>query len=285
MKKEKSEEVGKGAMTIINAYHQKYREELQSFSVNTSNGLVTTASGTKVRFPANGFITDDGTTASGNVSIRIKEIYTPADMIMANMPTTSNGRLLESGGEFQIVASQNNKSLKLAPGTFIQIDFPTAGRDMNGMQVFNGVPDADENIDWVLNSNPGNFVVPDSLLFSGAKLFADNINWINCDKFINDPTVEYTVYPGNAPSGDSTNVFVHLTGRNSVVKMNWTRGLDYFNSNTLLPVPSSIIGISVKNGKLHASITPVTIVNGMSTTLNFIPYTEAELKVELQKLK
>ena len=206
-------------------------------------------------------------------------------MIMANMPTTSNGRLLESGGEFQIVASQNNKSLKLAPGTFIQIDFPTAGRDMNGMQVFNGVPDADENIDWVLNSNPGNFVVPDSLLFSGAKLFADNINWINCDKFINDPTVEYTVYPGNAPSGDSTNVFVHLTGRNSVVKMNWTRGLDYFNSNTLLPVPSSIVGISVKNGKLHASITPVTIVNGMSTTLNFIPYTEAELKVELQKLK
>jgi hypothetical protein len=207
------------------------------------------------------------------------------EMIFNNMPTVSDGRLLESGGEFEIKVTQNNTALKLAPGNFIKIGLPNIGRDMKGMQVFKGVPDVAGDVNWVLNSNPGNFVVGDSTLFSNSNLFSDDINWINCDKFINEPTVEYTVYPGNAPSGDSTNVFVHLTGRNTVVKMNWLQGLAYFRSNMLLAVPSTIVGISTKNGELFASINSINIQNGGSVTMSFLPYTEKKLKDRLSKLR
>jgi len=155
---------------------------------------------------------------------------------------------------------------------------------MSAMQVFNGVRDSKGNVNWVPNSNPGNFVVRDSSLFAASSLFCDSINLINCDKFINEPAVSFSVYPANAPSNDSTNVFVHLTGRNTVVKMNWTQGLTYFKSDKLLAVPSTIVGISVKNGQLYASLTAVNVQNGQSVTMNFSPYTEAQLKQRLSEL-
>jgi len=78
---------------------------------------------------------------------------------------------------------------------------------------------------------------------------------------------------------------VHLTGRNSLVKMNWTQGLSYFKSDNVLAVPSTIVGISIKNGQLYASLKTVNIQAGQSVTLNFTAYTEAELKAKLALLQ
>lgn len=125
----------------------------------------------------------------------------------------------------------------------------------------------------------------DSSVFSNANLFSDDINWINCDKFINEPTVKYTVLAGNAPSLDSTNVFVHLTGMNTVLKIFRDPGTGHFKSDMLLPVPSTIVGISVKNGQFFASITPVNVLNEGSVTMSFSLYTEEQLKESLSKLK
>jgi hypothetical protein len=284
--KEHSEEVSKGSLRIVSDFHEKNRSEVQVFSHNAATAkVITTSRGAKVHIPTNGFETQDGRPVTGNVTISVKEIYTPGEMILNNMPTTASGRLLESAGEFEIKVSQNNNPLKLSAGSFIQIDIPRTVQDLQGMQVFNGTPNADGNIEWAVNTSPGNVVVRDSLLFSDAKLFADDINWINCDKFINDPTVEFSAFPGNAPGSDSTNVFVHLTGRNTVVKMNWTQGLNYFKADKLLAVPSTIVGISAKNGLLYASIIPVTVTQGSSITMNFLPYTEKELKDKLAKLR
>jgi hypothetical protein len=261
------------------------RSSTEAFSIASSSpGQVITSKGTKISFPANAFVDENNNAVTGAVKIEVKEIITPMEMILNDMPTTSGNRLLESGGEYNIKVSQNNRKLKLAPGNFLKIQLPDAGVSANGMQVFNGVRDANESVNWIPNNNPGNFVVRDSL-FLRTELICDSINWINCDKFVNDPTVEYSVYPGNAPSADSTNVFIHLTGRNSIVKMNWTQGLSYFNSRMVLAVPSTIIGVSKKNGQMYLSVIPVNIQNGQSVTLNFSSYTEAQMKARLAQLR
>lgn len=272
--------------TSLDDFYAGNRSSVQSFSVsNTSGGVVTTANNVKIYLPSNGFVTESGAPVSGGVDIQVKEILTPQEMIFNNMVTMSGGLPLESGGEFQVKVTKNGQRLKLAAGNFLRIQLPArSGVDMNNMQVFNGSVNAKGEVDWALNTDPGNFVVRDSSLFSGSSLFCDSVNWINCDKFINEPTVEFSVYPVNVPSNDSTNVFVHLTGRNSVVKMNWTQGLSYFRSDKLLAVPSTIIGISVKDGRLYASIIPVTVQNGQSVTMNFSAYTEAQLKAQLGQL-
>jgi hypothetical protein len=270
----------------INDFHEMARKEQQSFTINNTSGdVITTSRQTKLYLPANGFITEDGRRVTGNINVSVKEIYTPVEMIFNDMPTTSGNLLLESGGEFRVKASQNNESLKLAPGSYIRIGIPDIGRNMQGMQVFNGTLNAAGSVNWAVNANPGNFVVGDSTLFSKSNLFCDSINWINCDRFINEPTVEFSVYPGNAPSGDSTNVLIHLTGRNTVVKMSWTQGLNYFKSTSLLAVPSTIVGISVRHGQLYASVISVNVQNGQSVTLNFLPYTEQQLKERLSQLR
>lgn len=275
-----------GVNKTVNEFHTKNRKEQQVFTTSaTTSNVITTSKGAKIYLPSNGFVTSGGSPVSGNIEVSVKEIYTPMEMIINNMPTVSDGKLLESGGEFQVTVAQNGAPLQLAPGNFLRIALPNINRDLRGMQVFKGVPDSAGEVNWVLNNNPGNFVVQDSTLFANSSLFSDEVDWINVDKFINDPTVEFTVQPGNAPSGDSTNVFVHLTGRNTVVKMNWTQGLSYFNSTSLLAVPSTIVGISTKNGELYASVTPVSIRNGGSVTMNFTLYTEQQLKSRLSQLR
>ncbi|MEO5564212.1 MAG: hypothetical protein ABIR18_12275 [Chitinophagaceae bacterium] len=272
--------------TSLEDFYSDNRSNAQSFSVPASSGgMTTTSGGIKIYFPGNGFVTKDGALVNGDVSVNVKEVLTPYEMIFNNMPTMAGGLPLESGGEFQINVTKNSQELILAPGKFLRIQMPkNNSANMNGMQVFNGVEDANGNVDWRVNTTPGNFVVGDSTLFAGSSLFSDNVGWINCDKFYNDPTVTFSVYPANAPSNDSTNVFVHLTGRNTVVKMSWTQGLSYFRSDKLLALPSTIIGISVKNGQLYASLTPVNVRDGESVTMNFSKYTEKQLKEKLKTL-
>lgn len=275
-----------GANKTVSEFHTKNRKEQQVFTTSaTTSNVITTSKGAKLYLPSNGFVTSGGSAVSGNIEVSVKEIYTPMEMIINNMPTVSDGKLLESGGEFQVTVTQNGAPLELAPGNFLKIGLPDINRDLRGMQVFKGVPDTAGQVNWVLNSNPGNFVVQDSTLFANSNLFSNEVDWINVDKFISEPTVEFTVQPGNAPSGDSTNVFVHITGRNTVVKMNWTQGLSYFKTNSLLAVPCTIVGISTKNGELYASVTPVNIQNGGSVTMNFSLYTEQQLKSRLSQLR
>ncbi|MEO6733720.1 MAG: hypothetical protein ABIN01_21030 [Ferruginibacter sp.] len=266
----------------LNDFVNRNRSSLEVYTVAVSTpGQLTTAKDTKIYFAANAFVDEQNKPVTGAVKIEVKEITTPGEMILNDMPTTSNGRLLESGGEYNIMVSQNGKKLKLAPGNFLKIGLPNAAYAR--MQVFNGVSDASGNVNWVPNNNPGNFVVGDSL-YLRTELLCDSINWINCDRFINEPTVELSVYPGNVPSADSTNVFIHLTGKNAMVKMNWAQGLHYFNSKTVLAMPSSIIGISKKNGLTYISVIAVNVQNGQSVTLNFSPCTESELKAKLALL-
>lgn len=269
--------------TTVEDFYKKNRATEQSFTLSsTSGGVKTTSAGNKIYIPDNAFVTKAGAPVTGEVAISVKEYLTPYDMIMNNMPTMAEGVPLESGGEFKISATKNNQELELASGKIVRIQMK--GNNNNGMQVFNGTEDAQGNVNWTLNQAPGNIVVGDSTLFAGSSLFSSSMGWLNCDKFYNEPTVSFRAIPVNAPSGDSINVFVHLTGKNTIVKMSWTRGLPYFESDKLLAVPSTFVGISVKNGRFYAGFASANVKEGGSVTLNFSPYSEKELKKKLSAL-
>jgi hypothetical protein len=271
--------------TSVEDFYQKNRVTEHSYTVSgASGGVKTTAAGNKIYIPDNAFVTKTGTPVTGEVSISVKEYLTPYDMIINNMPTMADGVPLESGGEYKISATTNNQELELASGKFIRIQM-TKGNSNNWMQVFKGTEDAQGNVNWTLDQAPGNIVVGDSTLFAGSSLFSSSIGWLNCDKFYNEPTVSFRANPVNAPSGDSINVFVHLTGRNTIVKMSWTRGLPYFESDKLLAVPSTFVGISVRNGKFYAGFASANVKDGGSISLNFSPYSEKELKKKLGELQ
>lgn len=282
---QKELKVSKQANTNIASLQQFFRSNgtpIQNVKANASTYInFTTTKGNEVIFPDNAFVTLSGIPVSGDVTIEIKEIATPAEMILNNMPTISNGLPLTSGGEFFVRATQNNNSLILAPGKYIRLNLINSSADMNGMQVFNG-DTANGTVNWIANTIQNNVVTRDSMS-SYSSLFADSLQWINCDRFIDEPKISYSVNPGNSPNIDSTVVYVSLTGRRSVMTLRETNG--FFSYDKMIASPATIISICVVNGTIYYSMIPVTMENGGSVTLDFSPIREAELKQKLSTLK
>ena len=271
----------KSKSTSLEDFFKKNAVPVQKFTGVASDRIaVTTTKGTKVEFPPNAFITLNNLPVTGNVTIEIKEIRTPAEMVLNNMPTMSNGLPLESGGEFFVKVTQSNQELKLAPGRYLQMSLvKTAGVNMSGMQVFNG-KDTGGSVNWIPNNNPNNFVQD---TFNVIGLFADSIKWINIDKFINEPYISYTADPGNTPHIDSTQVMVHLTGRSALLRIYKTT--DRFYSDKMLVADATVIGVCVLNGEFYYAFHPVKMVNGGKITLQFVKTSEEELKQKLLTLK
>jgi hypothetical protein len=193
---------------------------------------------------------------------------------------------LESGGEFYIGVTSGSEKLKMAPWVYMKMNLPKIGVDVSSMRVFNGKIDTvTGNMNWQLNTSPGNLVAVDSTPnsnFDSYSLFSYELDWINCDRFINEPKFDLTVHPGNTPNIDSTDCFVQLLGRNSAMFL-WENGGSFYRQ--VIAGPIAIIGICRSNGVLKASIQKINIGSGQSSTMNFVTMSEAELKQKLKALR
>ncbi len=110
------------------------------------------------------------------VKIELKEAYTAEDILLGGLTTTSNGRLLQSGGIVYFNASVKGSDVKIIKP--INISVPTKSYN-DSMQLFKGEIKEDSIINWV---NP---VLLDSTakineLYAGKSLF--KANCANCKK-------------------------------------------------------------------------------------------------------
>lgn len=271
--------------TSLQDFQTKNKVAPQVFTANSTNTIFVQGSkGSRFIFPANAFVTLDNQPVTGNVAIEVKEILKPVDMILSNMPTMSDGKPLESGGQFYIRATQNNQELKLAPGRTVQVKV-NVDTVMVDMQVFTGQVTTNGNVNWQLSTSQANVVRQDSVGPASSvaySLFADRMQWLNIDKFAPESLVSFTANPGNCPDLEQTAIFVHLTGRNSVLSL--FRQADQFGSTKLVPGPATMVAICVKDKKIYYAMAPVTIANGGTVTLQFKETTETELKEKLSTL-
>lgn len=118
----------------------------QVFTIdNTQDQTVVGKNGVKVFFPAGCLATNN---PAQPVTIKLKEYTRLVDMLLANISTTSNGELIETGGTVDVTAfdSEGNK-LELKQASEIQLSFPTA-KPLPGMQTFIGDRSADGSVNW-----------------------------------------------------------------------------------------------------------------------------------------
>lgn len=102
--------------------------------------------GTRLHLPKNAFVRRNGTAVSGEVQIELREFYAKSDLVLGNLHSMSDGRLLETGGMIYIAATADGKELKLRPGLELEIDFG-AGASLPGMGVFLG-KEQDGQVNW-----------------------------------------------------------------------------------------------------------------------------------------
>ncbi|MDW5288038.1 hypothetical protein [Formosa sp. PL04] len=128
------------------------KKPVQNISFNSEKDTTLVfKEGTKLTIKRGSFRDQNNKVISGRIELEVTEYYTLSDILLANLATQSNGKLLETGGMLNIKAYQNNTPLHLAPNSTIEILFPTKSKK-DGMQLFTGTWN-NENINWELQNN------------------------------------------------------------------------------------------------------------------------------------
>ncbi len=138
----------------------------QNFTFKATDEIsITCKEGTKIKIEPNSLVsTKTGKPSTKDISLQITEYYKISDMLLANLSTTSNGKLLETGGMLNIEAYADKQKLKLKNGRNIEIHFPNRKKN-DGMLLFNGTKN-NEGINWIVNKTKGKFKKEDISSFS-----------------------------------------------------------------------------------------------------------------------
>lgn len=120
-------------------FYSKNEKKAQSLLIsNDKDTTIVCAEKTKITIKANSFASvKTGAGISGKVKLSVKEYYKMSDILLARLSTTTNGKLLETGGMLNITASSGNENLRLKKGKTIDIEFPRK-EEKEGMQLYTG---------------------------------------------------------------------------------------------------------------------------------------------------
>lgn len=123
--------------------------EAQIFKINPlRDTIIETRNGIVFSVPANVFISKTGQALAEYIDLEIKEALTPLEIMKAGLSTTSNGKLLETGGMFYINARIGNENLSIDKNNPINASVPV-NNNKKDMLLFKGERMADGSINWV----------------------------------------------------------------------------------------------------------------------------------------
>jgi len=140
----------------LRSYLHSAAKKPQVFTINNAQAsIVKGKENTKITFPANVFVSQrTGKSATGNITIKLTEYYQLPDILMARLGTTSDGKLLETGGMFYIEAFSEGEKLALQKGKSYEVEFATPSTKPD-MEIFNGSWQ-NNRINWSLENEAVN---------------------------------------------------------------------------------------------------------------------------------
>ncbi len=157
-----------------------------SVTCNSERGVIYT-------FPAGQYVLANGDPYVGEVNIKITELLTRSEMFLYGRATISDGKIIESDGEFlvDVRSTPGDEELFLATGAVLNIKIPNSNPD-NDMELFRG-QGQEEDFTWIPQGQDPNgwnnvqfseWGTQDSTGWDfGYECFSENLQWINVDKF------------------------------------------------------------------------------------------------------
>lgn len=126
------------------------KQEPQQYCINpTRDTVLVGEQGTILYFKANSIAVPKGIDTC--VVICLTEMFRKSDMILNNITTVSNGKIIESQGMVNVEAKLNEKMLDLKKDADYLVMIPTDTIDL-GLTVFNG-DEAHDMLNWLVNNN------------------------------------------------------------------------------------------------------------------------------------
>lgn len=301
----------------FNNYFASQRSKVQKFTLNAETGaIITGTKGTKVYIGGGTLRTMNGQPITGQVTLELKEVIQFSDMVSNCAPTVSKGKLLKSGGEFYISASQNGTPLTLASNASYFIDIAAPNGTSDSMKVFTGT-DSSGVITWVpvqTDTINNNMQLPDSIanaaLYDSTTYFNSNktswgirnkvfnyvikcnsFGWINADYFIEmqyADLCEQTIIcdPSLQLDNQQTQVYYLLPASNSCALLYMTQDGFIFKGGIPAKQSIKIVAISNKDGKIYLSVMDhfVNCEDSKTIILNFIEVQESQIESYLSQI-
>ncbi|MDB5234485.1 MAG: hypothetical protein JWR44_1478 [Hymenobacter sp.] len=273
------------------------------FALNQPQTLRTTA-GATLSFPANAFRLPDGRTqATGQAELRVREIYSVADMVLANMPTTAhNGEHLVSGGEFNIQVWQGSTRLRLglpavangtAPRLLLTSPVPPTGLDTTRMLLWQlpanafaaTAPDS-SGWSWPAGNGGPTWLAPPTGGFYSAALPLDSIGWWNIDQFWHAYRTSGTggVFVEVPVGATETRVYFRPVGYNGLARCVATPSTTRWASN--LPIGADVIAVVLqeRSGQLYYGTQRLTTQAGLVVSPTLQALSEADIVQRIRQL-
>jgi hypothetical protein len=262
----------------VKDFLSKNGPQTHTYTVDAATGgTFTTPQGTVVHIPSNAFVTSNGTTVTGNVSIEFKDIYKKSDMLLADVSTITSWGPLKSAGEFFIRVRSNNTAVQLAQGKNLRVIQPSVSAIDTAMAAFvrgdsAGMGGGGTNW-WPIPANAA--TVEDSVnnyIFGLYQFSApvDSGTWCNSDNsrfFSAYQQTSITLHANEDPALYGTTVFLIFKNVNSMVHVYQSGQFDFLYSFAPVGLQCTLVAVGVKNGQLYASFVPITI--GHNQTVPF----------------
>ena len=125
--------------------------ESQFFEIHgNEDNVIEGEKGTIVVMPKGCFKDNDGNVVTSDIKIELAEALSQSDILLSNLNTTANGKLLETDGMLYFNATSNGKQLIINTKMPIRIEMPTDKKKPN-MKAYTGTRDKNGNMNW---SNP-----------------------------------------------------------------------------------------------------------------------------------
>lgn len=263
-----------------------------SFEVNANPAYIITTFGLQCGFPPHCCVTAAGQAITGFVKVELVLVKKKGDMVQLNRPTTSNGRLLISGGEVFIRLKQNGQDVQLAPNAKIQVRFPVDIPIATQMKLFLGDESNPDYFNWLPNTDLVNNTL--TITTQNYEIQTNHLRWLNADYFYDTTGITRTTLTATLDpqfTNANTTAYAVFKDFRSVVALTGDIGARKFISG-LLPVGKDItIVVISKQGndyfmdhKLVTTISPSNTPGNQTVLVKPVITTLTDIKAFLGTL-
>jgi hypothetical protein len=283
-----------GPTNALQAVTAKYGVPTQLFRFdNDQTQFISSRDGASIYFDKQSFQYLDGRTlpAHAQIQLELREVLQKSDMILSATPTVSDGRPIESRGEYYLKATHNGARLGLRPGSRLNLITPIARTPaLTGMQLFFG-SDKTGNFNWIPAgaNNPSEIqtVARIDSSFYHVILANDTLGWLNCDRFMSATNTTTVQVVAAAPDVTAGNTLVYFVFRNlnAVMPVRLESGTNRFSAANM-PEGEPITAVVIRwvNDKYYFGRQDATITPNLGLAPPLRELTEADLVSEIKRL-
>ncbi len=239
-----------------------------SFSY-ANTGIIFSSGNISLGIPANGLVKNNGIVPFGIVNRETLLTHKKGDFIAMDMPTTSNGRLLITGGAFFIGLKNNGEELLVSQGNKLTVKF-NASLPVAGNKIFNASIDSVNGFTWVQNNDTA--YNKSGITNTGYEIQTNKLKYVQTAYYFDTTGIAQTFVSLKLPSNytnTNTAAYISFNNMECVTALNANVNARTFVSSAL-PVnrAATVVVVSKQGGDYYFGTQQIITTGSSSGSIN-----------------